>query len=170
MICGWQFVLLKEMSDCKVLYVGWVGGVGEDDTTDNLGRGGVDFLQLVHIVYGYPSFQYLFRLDEIGRGIDEVIEWEEGIFVFWVVFSVRSEWPFIIIIDNKSLFGAGHIIDFQGDFDIMFHPWLLEDNGADVVIIWLSIDVGYTLRLNLHDIYPGASLNCDGFSVVPGVD
>ena len=44
------------------------------------------------------------------------------------------------------------------------------DNGAGGVIMWIGIDTGYILWLNLHDIEAGVSLNCDGFSVVSGVD
>ena len=44
------------------------------------------------------------------------------------------------------------------------------DNGADGVIVWLRINVGYILQLNLHDIEAGVSLNCNRFTVVPGVD
>ena len=43
-------------------------------------------------------------------------------------------------------------------------------NGSSGVIVWLKINLGYILLLNLHDIEAGASLNCDGFSVVPEVD
>ena len=44
MLFGCQCVLLKKMSDRKVQDVGWVGRVVKDDFTDNLGRGGVEFL------------------------------------------------------------------------------------------------------------------------------
>ena len=44
------------------------------------------------------------------------------------------------------------------------------DNGAGDIIVWLRIDAGYILWLNLYDIEAGVSLNGDGFSVVPGVD
>ena len=81
-----------------------------------------------------------------------------------------AEQLFIIIIDKKSLFWAGHIMEFQGHFDIMFHPWLLGDSAAGDVIVWLGINVGYILWINLHDIEAGVSLNCDGITVVPGVD
>ena len=37
-------------------------------------------------------------------------------------------------------------------------------------MVWLRINVGYILWINLHDIEAGVSLNCDGFSVVPGFD
>ena len=43
-IFGCQCVLLKKMSYGKVWDSGWVGRVGKDDTAENLGRGGVDFL------------------------------------------------------------------------------------------------------------------------------
>ena len=57
MICVFHCDFLKKMSDDKVRDVGWVGRFGEDDTTDNLGRGGVYFLQLVNLVDGYPSLK-----------------------------------------------------------------------------------------------------------------
>ena len=38
------------------------------------------------------------------------------------------------------------------------------------MIVWLMINVGYILRLKFYDIESGVSLNCDRFSVVPGVD
>ena len=44
------------------------------------------------------------------------------------------------------------------------------DNGDGGVIVWLRINVGYILRLNLKDIEAGVSLNCNRFTVVPGVD
>ena len=43
-------------------------------------------------------------------------------------------------------------------------------SGACGVIVWLVINVGYILRLKFYDIESGVSLNCDRFSVVPGVD
>ena len=55
MLCGCQCVFLKKMAYGKVQDVGWVGGFDEDDMTDNLGRDGVDFLQLVNLVDGYSS-------------------------------------------------------------------------------------------------------------------
>ena len=61
-------------------------------------------------------------------------------------------------------------MEFQGHFDIMVHPWVVRDNGAGDVIVWLRINVGYILRLNLDDIEAGVSLNCDRFTIVPGVD
>ena len=61
-------------------------------------------------------------------------------------------------------------MDFQGDFDILLHPWVVGDNGSGGVILWLRIDVSDTLRLKLHDIEAGASLNYDKFSVVLWVD
>ena len=78
MLCGCQFVFLNNISDGKARDVGWVGGVGKDDSTDNLGRGGVDFFQLVNFVDGDPPLQQLFGFDDI----DKVIERKEGIFVF----------------------------------------------------------------------------------------
>ena len=44
------------------------------------------------------------------------------------------------------------------------------DNVDGEVIVFLRINVGYILRLNLHDIEAGVSLNYGGFSVVPGFD
>ena len=44
------------------------------------------------------------------------------------------------------------------------------DDGYGGVIVWLGISVGYILRLNLHDIEAGVSLNFNRFTVVPGVD
>ena len=61
-------------------------------------------------------------------------------------------------------------MDFQGHFDTLLHPVVVGDNGFFGVIVWLRINVGYVLRINLHDTEAGISLNCDGFSVVPGVD
>ena len=79
-LCVLQCVFLKKMSDVKFRDVVWFGGVGEDDTTDNLGRGNVDFLHLVNIVDGYPYLYLFLGLGEIGGNVDEVIEGEEGIF------------------------------------------------------------------------------------------
>ena len=70
MLCRYQCVFLKNMSDEKSRDVGWVGGVGKDDTANNLGRGGVDFLQLVNFIDGYPYLEQLFGLDEIGSDVD----------------------------------------------------------------------------------------------------
>ena len=61
-------------------------------------------------------------------------------------------------------------MEFQGDFDILLHPLVEGDNESDGFIVWIRIDVGYILRLNLHDIEAGVRLNCEGFSVVRGVD
>ena len=61
-------------------------------------------------------------------------------------------------------------MELQGQFDILFHPLVVGGNGAGGVLVWLRINVGYILRLNLHGIEAGVSLNCEGFSVVPGVD
>ena len=44
------------------------------------------------------------------------------------------------------------------------------DNGAGGVTVWIRINISYILRLNLHDIEAGVNLNCDRFSVIPGVD
>ena len=87
MLCVSQCVFLKNIINGKFRDVGWVGGLGEDDTSDNLGRGGLDFLQLMNIVDGYPYLQQLFVLDKIGSDVDEVIEGEEGIFFFCLFFS-----------------------------------------------------------------------------------
>ena len=61
-------------------------------------------------------------------------------------------------------------MEFQGQFDILLHPCVVGDNGDGGVIVWLMINVGYILQLNLHDIEAGASLNCDEFSIFLGVD
>ena len=110
----------------------------------------------------------MFGLDEIGSNVDEVIEGDEGGGVLG--FFALVERPFIIIIVEKYLFWAGHSMEFQGHFYILLHPLVLGYNGAGGLIIWLKINVGYILQINLHDIEYGVSLNCDGFSVVPGVD
>ena len=47
MLWGFQCVFLKKISDGKVWDAGWVGGVGRYDSTDKLGRGGVEFFYLV---------------------------------------------------------------------------------------------------------------------------
>ena len=44
------------------------------------------------------------------------------------------------------------------------------DNGTGGVIVWLMINAGYILWLKFHNIEPGESLNCDGFTVAPGVN
>ena len=44
MIFRCRCVFLKKISNGKIRYFGWVGGVGKDDSMDNLGRGGVEFL------------------------------------------------------------------------------------------------------------------------------
>ena len=43
-------------------------------------------------------------------------------------------------------------------------------NGAGGVIVWLTTNVGYILRINFHNIEAELGLHCDGFNVVPGVD
>ena len=82
MLYGFQCVFLKNMPDGKFRYVVQVGGVGKDDTTNNLGRGCLYFLSHMNLVDGYPSLQQLFGLDDIWSNVDEGIEGEEGIFVF----------------------------------------------------------------------------------------
>ena len=59
---------------------------------------------------------------------------------------------------------------FQGHFDTLLFLLVVGDNGVGGVVVWLRINVGYILRLNLHDIEAGASLNCDRFNVFLGVD
>ena len=61
-------------------------------------------------------------------------------------------------------------MDFQGHFDTLLHLGVVGDNRVGGVIFWIRINVGYILRLNLHDIDAGVILNYDGFNVVPGVD
>ena len=86
-------------------------------------------------------------------------------FFFLLVFFAWAEQKFIIIVDEKFLFWGGHIMDFQGHFDTLLHPGVLGNNGVGGVIVCLRINVDYILRLNLHDIESGVSLNCDGFAL-----
>ena len=68
------------------------------------------------------------------------------------------------------MFGDGHILELQGDFEILLYPWIVGYNGAGGVIDWLIINGGYILWLNLHNIKSRVSMNCDGFKIVPGID
>ena len=82
MIFRCQCVFLKNISGGEIQDVGWDGGVGKYDTTEKLGRGGVEFLYLANLVDRYPSLLYVFGIYEIGSGVDEVIEGGEEILVF----------------------------------------------------------------------------------------
>ena len=61
-------------------------------------------------------------------------------------------------------------MEFQGHFDTLLQPGVVGYNGVGGVIVWIRINVGYILWINLHDIEAGVSLNCDGLRIVPRVD
>ena len=51
--------------------------------------------------------------------------------LFLTYFPAWAEQPFIIIVDEKSLFWAGHIMEFQGHFYTLLHPGV---GGGELVV------------------------------------